>query len=165
MRKMAIIAAGLLLGASLLSGCGGDDKDGNASSGKGYCDLLKASKDAISGGLSSTVPDAKAFEKFIKDAKTIADKAPSDVSDDWDVVNGKIKVLTDALSDAGLSIADLVGAAAAGKLPEGTTAAEFQALVEKIQAVGTDDFNAATKAIDENAKADCDLDLGMSSSS
>lgn len=163
MRTTAIITAGMLLSASLLGGCGGDDKDkdakgSSASSGKGYCALLKSSRDELKSMSGNDVPDVNQFQKFIDRADELSDKAPSEVSDDWKVLTGALDDLQKALDEAGITLAQLAEIAA-GKMPEGVTQADLTELGTKMQELSSEDFEKATTAITKHAKDECDVDL------
>ena len=105
MRKTTMMTAGVLLAASLLSGCGGGDGD-KTSSGGGYCATMKKAASEIKAFTADDAnPDFSKFQDFIDKAQELADEAPSEIKDDWKVVLGAMDDLTSALDDAGISIA------------------------------------------------------------
>ncbi|MBO9521855.1 MAG: hypothetical protein J7518_09985 [Nocardioidaceae bacterium] len=156
MRKTAILTAGLLLGASLLGGCGGGDDKGSSS--KGYCDLLKDSQSELNTLSGNDVPDAKEFEKFLDRADDLAKEAPAAVKDDWKVLDGTLDDLQKALDDAGITLQQL-SEAASGKMPEGLDASKLQALGTKLQGLSSEKLTKATAAIQKHAKDECGVDL------
>ena len=162
MRRTATIAAGLLLGASLLSGCGGND-DGSTA-GKGYCGELKSARkelDALSG---NAVPNDKDFATFLDRARKLRDEAPAAVKDDWKVLDGTLEDLKKAFDDAGITL-EQFSQAASGANPPGVDAAKLQQLGTKLQGLSNDKLEKATEAIQKHAKDECKIDLQDSSSS
>lgn len=177
MRKTAMIAAGLLLGAGLLAGCGGDgdgdDNGGRAADDKttgspsgSYCDVLKSAKTNIDAFSGDEVPTTAEYTDFLDNLAALAEKAPTEIAGDWKVVRDAMKTFSDALDDAGLSIEEFGAAAASGKPPEGLSEQESAALMETLtKSVASEEFDKASTAIDENAEDDCGVDLSMGSGS
>jgi phage-related tail protein len=168
-RKTTIVSAVLLLSTGVLAGCGSDDTKkssgdtkADSSSGSSYCDLLKASKDDISAFTSDTAgaPDFSKFDDIVDRLGKIADKAPDQVADDWKTLTDALASLTEALDDAGTNIQDFMTAATTGKLPEGVSKEDLQALVQKLSAVQSSDIQEAGAAITKDAKDECGVDLG-----
>lgn len=158
MRRSAAIVAGLVLGAGLLSGCGGDDDA--AKVGGNYCDTMKSVAQTVksfTGG--GGTPDVSKFEDFIAAAQDLQEQAPADLADSWKVLNDAMGTLTAALEDAGITLEQLVAAVATGQMPEGVDQAKVTALVPKLQELSGPELDAATDAIDKHAKDECDVDL------
>lgn len=163
MRKTATITAGLLLGASLLAGCGGDgeDKKGNALSGKSYCEVLKSTKSSVESFSGTTAPSQKQFDEFLENIDNLADKAPDAVADDWKVVADGMDTFADALEDIGVSLEEFAEAMSSGKLPEGVTTADLTTLGQKLEGLADEKFTEASTAIDKHAKDECKVDLSL----
>lgn len=90
----SLLAAVLLAG--LLTGCGGDSKDD-------YCDAVKEHQTELSDIISTGEPDAliNALDIF----HDLQDKAPGDITDEWQQLVGRIEALQDALDDADVDAA------------------------------------------------------------
>ena len=90
-RTVVLLAVGLVL--PLLAGCGGDPKEH-------YCDAVEGHQEELGTIVASDRPDAllEALDIF----KDLQDKAPDDISDEWQQVVGRIEALRDALDDAGV---------------------------------------------------------------
>ncbi len=157
MRATPAIAA-LVLGASLLTGCGG----GDGGSSSGYCDDLKSAKEEFS-ALDSDSPDMADLEKAFDRMHELADEAPDEVKDEWETLDGAITDLTDALDEAGITMDDLAKMQQ-GEMPENFDPAKLQELAPKMEEMGGQDFQDAADAIEKHAKDECNVDLGSSSS-
>ena len=161
MRKTAAIVAGLVLTSGLLAGCGddGDGGDGGASGGS-YCDQLRAAKEDINSltGDGGT-PDFAGFDEIIATMRELADDAPDEVADDWDVLTGGLDAITEALDDLGITLEELMTSMTTGQLPEGVTQEDLIAVGEELQELGGDEMEEAGDAISEHAKSECDVDL------
>ncbi len=85
-----LLAAALLL--PLLAACGSDQDE--------YCGAVKDHQQELSDIVGSGRPDAllKALDVF----ETLQDKAPEDITDEWQQVVGRIQALAKALDDAGV---------------------------------------------------------------
>ena len=83
----------LVLLAGLLAGCGGDSK-------AEYCAAVKDHQTELSDILSTGEPDAliNALDIF----HDLQDKAPGDITDEWQQLVGRVEALRDALDDAGV---------------------------------------------------------------
>lgn len=158
MRRSAAIAAGLVLGAGLLSGCGGDDGDSKAAGGGDYCDTLKAAAKTVQ-SFTGDSSDFSKFDDFIDAAKDLEEQAPSDLADDWKIVIGGMEDLTAAVEDSGITLEQLMAAATTGEMPPGVDQAKLMALAPKLQSLSGEEMEAATDAIDKHAKDECDVDL------
>lgn len=162
MRRSAAITAGLLLGAGLLAGCGGDG-DGKAGGGD-YCDTLKSTATTVKSFTGDgATPDFSKFDDFIDAAHDLEDQAPSSLADDWKVVIGGMDALTAALEDAGITLEELMTAATTGQMPPGVDQAKLMALAPKLESLSGAEMEAATDAIDKHAKDECDVDLSETS--
>jgi hypothetical protein len=144
------LLAATLLGASLLTSCsGGTDA---------YCDTLKDTQKDFDDFQAS---DFSNFDEFTDRVEELADDAPDEVKDDWEVLEKAFKGFVDALDEAGLEPEDLEGLAN-GELPEGVDMEALSSAMEEAQALGGEEFEKATKAIEKHAKDECDIDLDAS---
>jgi hypothetical protein len=92
MRIRTALAAALLLPV-VSAGCGDDSKDE-------YCDAVKEHQANLSDAVSSGQPDA--LIDALDVLRDLQDKAPRDITDEWQQVVGRIEALQQALDDAGL---------------------------------------------------------------
>jgi hypothetical protein len=163
MRRFSALTAIVVLGAGLITGCGSGGGSGSGSSSSAYCSEIKSSAASIkSFTAGSGTPDFTKLADFIAKAHDFADKAPSDIKDDWTVLVGAMDSLTSALSDAGLKLEDL-GAMMSGQMPDGVDATKLAGLATKLQAIGSDKVVKAGNAISKQAKDVCKVDLKSTS--
>jgi hypothetical protein len=85
-----VLVAALLL--PLLAGCGSDQDE--------YCDAVQDHQQELSDLLGSGQPDA--LLKALDVLRDLQDKAPDDISDEWQQLVGRIETLQQALDDAGV---------------------------------------------------------------
>jgi hypothetical protein len=85
-----VLVVALLL--PLLAACGSDEDR--------YCDAVEEHRQQLSDIVGSGDPDAliSALDVF----EDLQDKAPGDITDEWQQVVGRIRALSDALDDAGV---------------------------------------------------------------
>jgi hypothetical protein len=152
--NLVIGSVALTLSASVLAACGGS---GGGSSTSAYCDELKSDK-AYFDALGGTNADISQLGDAFARVHTLAAKAPDNVADDWKTLDSAVTTIESALSDAGLKPSDLAGLQS-GKVPDGVDAAKLQALVPKLQALGSSNVSDAADAIAADAKSTCDVDL------
>ncbi|MDP9820450.1 hypothetical protein [Nocardioides massiliensis] len=148
--KKAVGLAALALSASLVTGCG--------NSTDAYCNDLEATVDEL-GSLTGT--DADSMEKAFDAISDLADDAPDEVKDEWQVLDKQMEAIDDALDEAGLEFSDL-GELSTGQLPEGVTEEQLTELGEKLQNLSGDEVQEAADTISEHAKDECDVDLNAS---
>jgi hypothetical protein len=157
-RTPAVLST-LVLGASLLAGCGGGGNSTDA-----YCKDLKAAKADFS-SLGSSTPDFNKFDQVISTFHKLAKSAPTEVKPDWQTLDGALTTLQKDLADAGLSLKDL-GPISQGKLPDGMTQDQLSALAPKLQTafgkLENDKFQKASDKIEKHAKSTCKIDLAKS---
>lgn len=162
--KISLAVAGVVLLGSTLAACGGSDgsdgggstNGGDASGGGGdYCQDIKAAKKTFSGVTGSSAAGLEdAFATFHK----LADEAPSDVKDDWKVLDEAATTIEDGFKEAGIKLSDLDDIQA-GKLPEGLDASKLTSLATKLSDLTGQKFTDAQEAIAKQALADCKVDL------
>ena len=96
MKRILSAVAAAALGLGLLTACG---DDGGGSAGGDYCDDLKAAKkelDSIGDG------DFSKLQEATDRMHDLADEAPDEIQDDWEVLVDGIDKLIAALDKAGL---------------------------------------------------------------
>jgi hypothetical protein len=160
MRRFSALTAIVVLGAGLVTGCGSSGgSGGSGGSSSGYCSEIKSSAESIkSFTAGSGTPDFTKLADFIAKAHDLANKAPSDIKDDWTVLVGAMDALTSALSDAGLKLEDM-GMLMAGQMPPGVDTSKLAGLAPKLQAIGSANVTKAGNAISKQAKDVCKVDL------
>ena len=144
MRRIGTWTAAAVLGAGLLTGCGGGDT-------KAYCDGLKDAQKTF----ADSPEGAEGFREFEETAQKLGDDAPDEVADDWEKVQDAVSDMEDRLEDAGLSLEDLSD-------PEAMQDADPEAMAtlgEEIDKISAD-MEEATDSITTHAKDECDVDLG-----
>ena len=156
MRKISVSIAGLLLGAGLLTACGGGGGS-EASDGPDYCDQLKEAKAQLE-NFESTNPDFGEMDKALDTMHDLAGNAPDEVAADWKVVDEGVTTVETALEDAGVTMEDL-GKIQTGQMPEGVDMAKLQELAPKLQELSDAKFQKATDNIEKHAKDECNVDL------
>ncbi len=152
MKKTLGLMSAVLMAVSLAS-CSDSGGSGD------YCDTLKDSQTQFSDLNIATLSDAE-FTDLRDRVGTLEDQAPSDVSDDWGTLGGKLDEFKTLLDDAGIGLGD-IESLRQGNLPEGADPAKLQELAPKMQEFVTDPSLAeAQQAIKENAKSECNITLG-----
>lgn len=154
MRGLSVATVSALLCTGLVAGCGGSSGSESA-----YCSEIKSSAASIkSFTAENSTPDFTKLSDFIDKAHELADKAPSEIEDDWKVMTEAMDSLTSALEDAGLKLEDL-GSLMSGQVPDGVDSAKLAALPAKLQEIGSAKVTKAGDAISKQAKDVCGVDL------
>lgn len=150
---MAVASAVLLVSSlgACSGGGGGEDSD--------YCKDLKKAETEF-----SDVTRGNDFDKLdaaFSKMHELADKAPSDIDDDWKKLDELITTLEKGLKDAGLSFSD-IPKIQQGELPEGVDESKLQDLALKMSKFAGPDFTNASEAIEAHAKKTCKVELNPS---
>ena len=148
-RPTALLGAGLLAASLTLTGCSGNSTEA-------YCESLddaKADIDALDAG------DPTAFASAFEKIREVAEEAPKEVEDDWDVLLSGVDDIESAFADAGLEL-DQLGDVMTGDIPEGVDMEKLSGLGETLQDIDGEEFNDATEAIEEHAEEECGITLG-----
>ena len=150
MKRLSSMLAAVVLGASLLTSCGGGTD--------AYCDTLKDTQKDFDDFEAS---DFSNFDEFTDRVEELADEAPDEVKDDWETLEKAFQGFVDALDKAGLKPEDLEGLAN-GEIPEDVDMEALTEAMTEAEALGGEDFEEATKNIEKHAKDECDIDLDAS---
>ena len=129
MKRILSAAAAVALGLCLLTACGDDGGDKAGGSGD-YCSDLKDAKkevDALKGG------DFSDLEKTTDAMHKLADEAPDEIKDDWEILVNGVDKLVEALKKAGLDDDDMA-TLQSGQIPDGVDMTALQSLMAEIQA-------------------------------
>jgi hypothetical protein len=150
-RRTAAALAGLVL-VGALGAC--------TSSTESYCSALRgdraqltelARKAGQKGGEGSA-----AFASTVRVLTELRDKAPEDVSGDWDTLVSALQGLRDAIEESGASPAELSG----GRRPPGVTSGQFSAVRQAAAELSTTAVQQAGRSIEQHSLDVCKVDLG-----
>lgn len=143
MRRLFLLA----LVVPLLAACGSDKAD--------YCDAVTSHQKDLSEIVGAGKPDAmlEALDIF----RDLQDKAPSDVSDEWQQVVGSVETLQKALDDAGVDGATYDR----DHPPADVTAAQKKAIDAAAARVGGAETLQAIKDLDQEARDVCHTPLSL----
>jgi hypothetical protein len=153
-KRILSAAAAAALGLCLLTACGDDGGDTAGGSGD-YCSDLKDAKkevDALKGG------DFSDLEKTTDAMHKLADEAPDEIKDDWETLVNGVDKLVAALKKAGLDDDDMA-TLQSGQIPDGVDMTALQSLMDELQSLDTEEFQAAGDNINKHAKDECGVDL------
>lgn len=152
------VAATTMVAAGMLAACGGDDGALNSDDLAGggdidaYCAAIEDAKAKFS-NLGDFDPSQ--IDDVRSTISDIADKAPDSVQDEWATLDDTFGQLVDAFNDLGIDPADLNDPAALQNIDP--------AKLQELQQLGTElsgsEITQASKAINTEVKADCDIDL------
>ena len=143
MRRVVLLA----LVVPLLVACGDDQDD--------YCDAVTDHQERLSELVSSGKPDAmlQALEIF----QDLQERAPRDVSDEWQQVVGSVEALEKALDDADVDAATYDR----DKPPAGLTAEQKKAIDDAATRLGGGETIQALKDLDQQARDVCHTPLTL----
>jgi gamma-glutamyl:cysteine ligase YbdK (ATP-grasp superfamily) len=143
-RRLLVVA----LLVPLLAGCGGDSKDD-------YCDAVKDHQTELSDMVSTGKPDAliNALDIF----HDLQDKAPGDITDEWQQLVGRIEALRDALDDAGVDPATYDRE----NPPEGLTAEQRARIDAAAKELGSGTTLRALQDLGQEARDVCKTPLTL----
>jgi hypothetical protein len=145
MRRLVV---GVLV-AGLLVGCGGGD------SKEEYCDAVKKHQARLSDLVSTGEPDAliSGLDVF----RDLQDKAPIDISDEWQQFVGRIEALQQALEDAGVDPATYDR----DHPPAGLTEEEKAGIDAAAKELGSGTTLRALQDLDQQARDVCQTPLTL----
>jgi gamma-glutamyl:cysteine ligase YbdK (ATP-grasp superfamily) len=143
-RRLLVVA----LLVPLLAGCGGDPKED-------YCDAVKDHQTELSDIVSTGEPDAliNALDIF----HDLQDKAPGDITDEWQQLVGRIEALRDALDDAGVDPATYDRE----NPPEGVTAEQRARIDAAAKELGSGTTLRALQDLGQEARDVCKTPLTL----
>ncbi len=137
----ALAVSGVGTGVFLLLGSGDD-----------YCGELAAAQGVFvdDGTGRQLVADLPRY-------RALADAAPDDLRDEWQILVGAITSLRDAITDAGVEPANYLDSDPPADLSE----AELTAIRAAANALSSEDVVAAASSIEQQARDVCKLQLGL----
>src|SRR4051794_102490 len=139
-----LLVAVLALG---MTSCGDQEKS--------YCAALSADQELFAAMADDT--SGLALLKHRSALHGLADKAPSDLSDEWQTFLGAVDAFAKTLSDAGVKPGDFVD----GQAPAGLDPAVHTRIVDAANELSSDDVVQAADGIEQQAKDVCKLQLGL----
>ena len=147
-----ILAGATVLGLSLLTGCG---EDGVGGGGADYCDQLKSAKEEID---KLDEGDLGNFEDLSDTIHDLADAAPDEIKDDWEILADGFDAILQAFEDAGIDAEDLE-AIQKGEVPQDVDMDALQEAFAELDELSGEEFQTASDNISKHAKDECDVDL------
>jgi hypothetical protein len=143
----ALLAAVLLLSVAV-TGC---DQSADEERSE-YCDQVKADADDI----TRTVDEkgSAAFVEVLPTLEDLADLAPGDVRDEWQVFLNALRGLRDALDATGVKPEEVTGT-----LPPGLPAADSRRIQLAASVLAGDDVRIATQEVEQHALDVCHTPL------
>jgi hypothetical protein len=144
------VVAGLLLTPLVLSGCGSETE--------AYCDELRdqqSTLDRLARG--SQRPSDDLFTDSLQVFRTLREKAPSDIRDEWDTYVFAWQDVADAFDAAGIGPADYQQA----DPPPGVSDQQLEAIEDAAAELRSPRVVDAGTGIEQHARDVCDVDLGL----
>ena len=133
----------------LVGACGGDPVDE-------YCAQVQADREKLA-DMTSDEASGAALLEHLGLLRTLADKAPRDLADEWQTFLNAVENLDKALRAAKVD----PEAFKAGRPPAGTSAAQLQAIREAATQMGDPDVVQAVRAIEQQARDVCKVNVGI----
>ena len=146
LRRLGAVVASTLLVP--LAGCG-------ENSIESYCSEVSAHREELAEMVEST--SASALLSHLPMLHDLAESAPEDIADEWQVFNGALDDLDQAISDAGVKPSDFED----GKPPAGLSAAERKAITDAAGQIRSDDVVQAATGIEQQARDVCKVNFGV----
>ena len=143
---MAVLASGLLLVP--LAGCGENSIDA-------YCTQLRTDRAKIADMVDSDSPSP--LLSNLRLLHDLADRAPTDVADEWQTFLAALDALQKTLKDVGVTASEFVG----GRPPSGLSATDRRAVSDAVGQLGTDDVLGAADGIEQQARDVCKVNFGL----
>jgi hypothetical protein len=145
--RRAAAAVLVLVLATTLAGCGDPQKT--------YCDALRADQVKIDDIINSR--SGGALLTGLPVLTGLADKAPDDLTDEWQTFVNAVEGLRDALKAAGVSASAFTG----GRIPASVTGEKRQNIVAAADTLSSDDVVNAVTGIESQARDVCKVNLGL----
>lgn len=141
-----------LLGAVLLTlplaGCGEPTTED-------YCAQLRQDRAKLSAMVSASSPSA--LLDNLELLQGLGEKAPSDLTDEWQTFLGALEDLQRALRAADVSADDFEG----GEPPPGLTTSDREAVVAAADQIRSEEVVAAASGIEQQGRDVCKVNLGL----
>ncbi len=147
-RSHRLLAVLLGLVVLTLTGCGGDSTED-------YCNALSQRREKIAEMVESG--SATALLDNLSMLRELAEKAPDDLTDEWQTYLGALEGLDGALDDAGVEPADFED----GKPPAGLADSDRKAIADAAGEITTEEVVQAAAGIEQQARDVCKINLGL----
>jgi hypothetical protein len=131
-----------------LAGCGGNSIDD-------YCGDVSAHRKEMADMIESS--SSSALLSHLPMLHDLADKAPEDIADEWQVFLGALDDLDRAIKDAGVKASDFKD----GKPPAGLSASDRKAIAEAVGQIQTEEVVQAASGIEQQARDVCKVNFGL----
>ena len=143
-----LLTAALVVPDGLLAGCTEEPQ-------QEYCETVRDRQEELTELTADGGPTAllAALDVF----RDLRSEAPSDISDEWQVVVSRLEALDDALADAGVDPADYE----AGKPPPGVTDEEQARIEAAAEQLVDDDTRVAFEGLQQQARDVCKTSLTL----
>ncbi len=149
MTRPRIAGAALVLALLVpIAGCGGNSIDD-------YCGDVSAHRKEMADMIESS--SSSALLSHLPMLHDLADKAPEDVADEWQVFLGALDGLDRAIKDAGVKASDFKD----GNPPAGLSASERKAIAEAAGQIQTEEVVQAATGIEQQARDVCKVNFGI----
>ncbi len=146
MRRLVIAGVSLSL-AVTLNGCGNPRED--------YCKAITADQVQLSAMINSSGADSLITNLPL--LRSLAAKAPADLTDEWQTFINAIQGLRDALSQAHLR----PGAFQGGKMPDSVQGQQRRDIIAAANTLSSTDVVSAANGIETQARDVCKVNLGL----
>jgi hypothetical protein len=145
--RLPALSLAVALVAATLAGCGSDQD--------AYCDAVADHQQELSDLVGAGRPDAliQALDAF----HDLDDKAPSDITDEWQQVISSVEALQDALDDAGVDPATYDRS----KPPAGLTDDQRKTIDAAATRLGSAETAQALQDLDQQARDVCHTPLTL----
>ncbi|ROR91250.1 hypothetical protein [Nocardioides aurantiacus] len=147
MGRVAAVVAGLLL-ALPLAGCGEPTTED-------YCAQLRLDREQLSAMVSASSPTA--LLDNLELLQGLGEKAPSDLTDEWQTFLGALEDLDRALRSADVSAEDFQG----GEPPAGLSPSERRDVVAAADQIRSEEVVSAASGIEQQGRDVCKVNLGL----
>jgi hypothetical protein len=125
-----------------------------------YCSTLKSDQKQLKRLASESAKPgstgSKALDGTVRLLSTLRDRAPSDISDDWETLVNALKGLDDAINASGAAPGDF----GAGKKPKGITEGQYQSVQQAAAELQATPVQQSSTSIEQHALEVCKVDLG-----
>lgn len=152
MRAVTPLVTGALLAGALLAGATGCSETAEDRR-EAYCAQVKKDATELSTAIAEGGPGA--FLSVLPRLEGLADKAPSDLKDEWQTLLNALTGLEDALDATGLEPADIQD----GSLPKGLPKVDRTLVRDAASVLTTPEVVAATQGIEQHALDICEQPL------